>query len=109
METVPLMKEDLRRTLGSEGISAMVRASLERAAYAVDALRAHGIEAWRNENSVTVVFPRPPEGVMKKWIIAPKRNLGHLITMPHVTKDIVDEFVADFSAALAEDQKSHTP
>ena len=97
------------RTLGREGISAMVRASLERAAYAVDALRAHGIEAWRNENSVTVVFPRPPEGVMKKWIIAPKRNLGHLITMPHVTKDIVDEFVADFSAALAEDQKSHTP
>ncbi len=97
------------RTLGREGVTAMVRASLEIAAYAVDALKAHGIDAWRNENSVTVVFPRPPEAVMKKWIIAPKRGIGHLITMPHVKKDIVDEFVADFAAAVAAEKKSHTP
>jgi histidine decarboxylase len=58
---------------------------------------------------VTVVFPRPPEAVMKKWIIAPKRGIGHLITMPHVTKDIVDEFVTDFAAAIEAEKKSHTP
>ena len=97
------------RTLGREGITKMVRDSLDRAAYAVDALRARGIDAWRNENSVTVVFPRPPEAVMKKWIIAPKRGIGHLITMPHVTKDIVDEFVTDFAAAIEAEKKSHTP
>jgi histidine decarboxylase len=97
------------RTLGREGITAMVRGSLERAAYAVQALREQGIEAWRNENSVTVVFPRPPEVVMKKWILAPRRGIGHLLTMPHVTRDIVDEFVADFAAALAAENKSHTP
>lgn len=97
------------RTLGREGITKMVRDSLDRAAYAVEALRARGIDAWRNENSVTVVFPRPPEAVMKKWIIAPKRGIGHLITMPHVTKDIVDEFVTDFAAAIEAEKKSHTP
>ena len=89
------------RTLGREGITAMVRKSLERADYAVGRLREKGIEAWRNENSVTVVFPRPPEEVMKKWIIAPRRSIGHIITMPHVTGEIIDEFVADFAAAIA--------
>ena len=87
----------------------MVRGSLERAAYAVDALKAHGIDAWRNENSVTVVFPRPPEVVMKKWILAPRRGIGHLLTMPHVTKDIIDEFVADFAAALAQEKTAAKP
>ena len=61
------------RTLGREGITAMVRLSLTRAAYAVAELRKQGIEAWRNENSVTVIFPRPPDELMKKWIIAPRR------------------------------------
>ena len=97
------------RTLGREGITAMVRSSLEMAAYAVDALKARGIDAWRNDNSVTVVFPRPPEAVMKKWIIAPKRGIGHLITMPHVKKDTVDEFTGDFAAANAAEKRSHTP
>ena len=89
------------RTLGREGIEAMVRKSLERAEYAVAQLRQNGVEAWRHDNSITVVFPRPPEEVMKKWIIAPKRGIGHLITMPHVTTEIIDEFVSDFAAALA--------
>ena len=97
------------RTLGRNGITAMVRQSLERAAYAVDALSARGIEAWRNENSVTVVFPRPPEAVMKKWILAPRGRIGHLLTMPHVTKDIVDEFVSDFAAAIAEEKHAAKP
>jgi hypothetical protein len=29
--------------------------------------------------------------------------------MPHVTKDIVDEFVTDFAAAIEAEKKSHTP
>ncbi len=97
------------RTLGRDGITAMVRGSLDMAAYAVEAMREHDIEAWRNANSVTVVFPRPPETVMKKWIIAPKRGIGHLITMPHVTREIVDEFVSDFAAGLAAERKAHAP
>ena len=95
------------RTLGREGVTAMVRRSLECAEYAVGQLRKNGIEAWRHDNSVTVVFPRPPEEVMKKWIIAPKRGIGHIITMPHVTAEVIDEFTADFAAAIA--KKTGTP
>lgn len=97
------------RTLGRDGLKAMVRRSLALAAYGVEALRARGIDAWRNENSVTVVFPRPPEAVMKKWIVAPRRGIGHIITMPHMTEAIIDEFVADFAAALAAEKKQPTP
>jgi histidine decarboxylase len=95
------------RTLGRDGITALVRRSIEGADYAIARLRERGIEAWRHENSVTVVFPRPPDEVMKKWIIAPKRGIGHIITMPHVTADIIDEFVADFADAISRTKVAH--
>jgi histidine decarboxylase len=97
------------RTLGREGLKAMVRRSLDLAAYGVEALRARGIDAWRNENSVTVVFPRPPESVMKKWIVAPRGGIGHIITMPHMTEDIIDEFVSDFANALEQEKATAKP
>ena len=38
--------------------------------------------------------------MMEQWIIAPRKSIGHLIVMPHVTRAIIDAFVADFVAAL---------
>ena len=96
----PLMLWHRLRTLGDAGLRRMVQECLERSEYAVHKLRAHDIDAWRHTNSVTVVFPRPPQSMMEKWIIAPRKKIGHLIVMPHVTKAIIDEFVADFVAAL---------
>lgn len=98
----PLMLWHRLRTLGEEGLRAMVRGCLERAEGAVRKLRAHGIAAWRHENSVTVVFPRPPQAVMEKWIIAPRKDIGHLIVMPHVSEAMIDEFVTDFASANRE-------
>ena len=37
---------------------------------------------------------------MRKWIIAPRKGIAHLITMDHVTEAIIDEFVVDFAAGL---------
>ncbi|MEZ0273953.1 MAG: histidine decarboxylase [Roseimicrobium sp.] len=89
------------RTLGDAGLRLLVQECLENAEYAVVKLNAAGIPAWRNANSVTVVFPRPPASLMQKWIIAPKKDIGHLITMPHVTRKGIDAFVSDFTKALA--------
>jgi len=88
------------RTLGIEGCRNMVHGCLERAEYAIKQLRAASIPAWRHENSVTVVFQRPPAKLMEKWIIAPKGDIGHLIVMPHVTTAHIDEFVSDFECEL---------
>jgi histidine decarboxylase len=88
------------RTLGPEGLSEIVQTSLQRAEQAVQKLKAHGIEAWRLDNSITVVFPRPPADMMKKWSIAPKKGIGHIITLPHVTEALLDEFVNDFASSV---------
>lgn len=96
----PLMLWYRLRTLKTEGVRQMVQTSLDNAEYAVQKLNERGIRAWRHKNSVTVVFPRPPASLMKKWIIAPKKDIGHIITLPHVTEQIIDEFVEDFAAAL---------
>jgi histidine decarboxylase len=97
----PLMLWYRLRVLAEAGLKKLVRDCLENAQYAVAKLNEAGIAAWRNENSVTVVFPRPPASLMQKWIIAPKKDIGHLIAMPHVTKECIDAFVSDFTTALA--------
>jgi histidine decarboxylase len=97
----PLMLWYRLRTLGDAGIREIVKRSLDLAAYAVERLRAAGIEAWRqDENSVTVVLPRPPAPVLEKWIIAPKGKIAHIITLPPMNEAVVDEFTQDFVTAL---------
>ena len=59
------------------------------------ALNDGGIAAWRNKNSVTVVFPRPPEDVVRKWQLAPYEDIAHLIAMPHITRETIDAVVDD--------------
>ena len=98
----PLMLWYRLRTLGDEGLQELVGRSLRLAGYAVEQLCRRGIPAWRqDENSVTVVFPRPPESLMQKWVIAPKKKIAHLITLPPMNEAVIDEFADDFALALA--------
>ena len=66
---------------------------LDTAAYAVERFNEKDIAAWRNRNSVTVVFPRPAEELVQAWQLAPLGDIAHIITMPHVTRAMVDEIV----------------
>ena len=91
----PLLLWYALEKLGYEGWKDIVGGMLEVAEYAVARLSDSGIPAWRNSNSVTVVFPRPSAEVVSKWQLAPYREIAHLITMPHVTRDMVDELVDD--------------
>lgn len=92
------------RTLGPAGCRAIVDRSLALADYAIAALAKHGIESWRHKNSVTVVFPRPPTGIMRKWILAPRKKIAHIITLPHMKEEIIDEFAADLAAAFSHEK-----
>lgn len=89
------------KTLGRDGVAALVESSLKLAEHAVRRLQRVGVEAWRHRNSITVVFPRPPASLMKKWVIAPRGPVAHLITLPPMTAAVVDEFAEDFSRALS--------
>lgn len=91
----PLMLWYALRQRGLDGIRDMVRECVDVAKYAVSRFNDSGIPAWRNKNSVTVVFPRPSDEVVRKWQLAPYEDIAHLITMPHVTREKVDMVVDD--------------
>ena len=80
---------------GLEGFRGIVHETLDVAQYAVDKFNENGIPAWRNKNSITVVFPRPADTVVNKWQMAPYENVAHIITVPNVTRDKIDAAVAD--------------
>lgn len=97
------------QTLGCEGIKNSVHNCLQLAEYAVNKMCDIGIKAWRNKNSITVVFPRPPESIMRKWIIAPDKSICHIIIMPHVTQSVIDEFVGDMASVMKETNNTSLP
>lgn len=96
----PLLLWYAIKTLGKSGLQKNARNSLELARYAVDQFQKNGVDAWRNLNSITVVFPHPAESVMEKWVVAPNQGLGHIITLPHMHKEMIDEFIDDYCAAM---------
>ena len=80
---------------GLEGFRDIVTETLDVAQYAVDKFNQNDIPAWRNKNSITVVFPRPDDAVVRKWQMAPYETYAHIITVPNVTRDKIDAAVAD--------------
>ena len=96
----PLMLWYAFAQYGNDGFRELVAGMLDTAEYAVGQFNERGIPAWRHKNSVTVVFPKPPQEVFRKWQIAPEGEVAHVITMPHVTRQMIDELVADCAGAL---------
>ena len=80
---------------GMEGFKRIVNECLDKAEYAVTRFRDSGIPAWRNRNSVTVVFPKPSAQVIRKWQLAPYEDTAHMLTMPHITRETIDAVVDD--------------
>ena len=88
--------------LGTNGFRQRVQDCLKMADYAVQHFNDHGIPAWRNDNSITVVFPKGPEAVMSKWQIALQGDIGHILVMPHVAQQQIDQLLADMVEAKEE-------
>lgn len=83
------------QALREDGFCEMVAGCFAVADYAIERFAARDIKAWRHKNSVTVVFPRTNEEVLQKWQIALQGSDAHLIAMPHVTKDKIDQFIGE--------------
>ena len=99
----PLMLWYALRTLGDDGLEKNARHSLAMARYAVEQFQKRGVPAWRNLNSVTVVFPHPAKSVMEKWVVAPNGGIGHLIALPHMNEELLDSFIEDYCSARVDE------
>ena len=73
--------------------------SQRMATYLLTQLRLMGIEAWKNNGAITVVFPAPPTGIRNKWQLATDDGRSHVICMPHISYKQLDAFLADMRIA----------
>lgn len=94
--------------MGLTGLKARAMHSLETAAYAVSRLQEKGINAWRNDNAITVVFPAAPVEICRKYQLATEQANTHLICMPNVGKADIDAFVEELSLCIREEPAHQT-
>ncbi|CAN8302627.1 unnamed protein product [Cochlearia groenlandica] len=81
---------------GYKGFQKEVQKCLRNAHYLKDRLVESGISAMLNELSSTVVFERPKEEeFVWKWQLACQGDIAHVVVMPSVTIDKLDDFVKD--------------
>lgn len=88
------------RKLGYEGLRARALASLEIAEYATARLRDIGVDAWRNGDALTIVLPELPVELRIKWQLASENGMSHIICMPGITKEKIDEFVEEVEKVM---------
>ena len=91
----PLMLWHAIRSRGIEGFRQTVNDCLDCAQYAVDELNEIGLDAWRNPHAITVVLPKPAPSVLEKWQLAVQGEIAHLMVMPHISREKIDQFIAD--------------
>lgn len=87
------------RVLGEGGFRERARRCLELAEYARGKLVAAGANAWRHPHANTVVFDRPADAVVRKWCLATEGRLAHIVAMPQVTREQIDELAGDAAAS----------
>lgn len=87
------------KKFGKDGLKKRAVECMEVAEYTLKQLKALGIAAWKNEHAITVVFPKPSVELCTKWQLASENGFAHIICMPGVTKENIDEFLSDLKNA----------
>ncbi|HVI43457.1 MAG TPA: histidine decarboxylase [Chitinophaga sp.] len=90
------------RRLGLAGLKERAVHSLEMAAYTTSRLKEHDIPAWRNRDAITVVFPDPAPAIRRKWQLASEGGWSHIICMPNVHRQQIDQFISEMTTAAVE-------
>ncbi|MEL6820044.1 MAG: pyridoxal-dependent decarboxylase [Pseudomonadota bacterium] len=86
----------LTRLLGTEGLSKMANVCYGNAKYLAQSLRKGGVHVVHNPGALTVYFPRPSPEIVDKYTLACDGDGAHAITMQHVNKELIDDFVTDY-------------
>lgn len=99
----PLFMEHAIHTVGDDGFSEDIKTCIDTSQWCTEYMISKGIDAWRNQNSITVVFPSAVASskVQEKWQIATDGDISHIVVMPHVTRDVIVKFVEDLSTQKA--------
>lgn len=88
------------KRFGEPGFRERVQRSLALAERAVRSLKAAGIDAWRNPDAITVVFPEVSQALQHRRQLATAYGISHVIVMPHMDEPYIDALVAEIAADL---------
>ncbi|UKA05825.1 histidine decarboxylase [Photobacterium damselae subsp. damselae] len=95
----PLMMWEAVKSHSFDEWQQRINRCLELAEYAVQQFQKAGIDAWRNKNSITVVFPCPSEDIWKKHCLATSNDLAHMVVSAHhLTHESIDDLINDVIA-----------
>jgi histidine decarboxylase len=64
-------------------------------------LRTGGVSARRRPDSLTVYFPAPSDHLVVRYGLAVGNGIAHVVCVPGIDEDVLNEFVADMSASAA--------
>lgn len=81
--------------LGKSGIKSLIKKCLKISEYCYQKLEEKGYNPWRNSGAITVVFDRLSQNICKKWHLASQGAYSHVICMPGIDKEKIDEFTLD--------------
>jgi histidine decarboxylase len=82
---------------GETGLRQLAQHCQEMAIYCEEKLKSIGVQAWRNPHGLTVIFPRPSGHIIRKWCLAPDKDIAHIITTGEFTKTHIDALVDDIA------------
>jgi len=91
----PLMLWQAIQTQGKQGLQQRAEKALATAAFAVECLKQAGVIAWRNENTLTVVFPQPSAEIRERWQLATANGISHIVCMPHIRREQIAALAAE--------------
>ncbi len=83
------------KKFGKDGLKARALECIEVANYTEKKMKEMGIDAWKNNHAITVIFTKPNDELCRKWQLASENGLSHIICMPGVKKENIDEFLLD--------------
>jgi len=92
---------------GMDGFREDIYQCLYRAQWFTNLMKSKGINAWINNYSITVIFPRPSDKLIKKWALATENEISHVIVMPHVTKNLLYEFLDEYLLDINDNKKEN--
>jgi histidine decarboxylase len=80
---------------GRAGLAENARRTLANAEFAAKKLAGIGAHPMLLPLSITVVFDRPAEWVCRKYHLATEGERAHIVTVGHVTQQVIDELCLD--------------
>jgi histidine decarboxylase len=89
----PLLLWYRLKTLGKEGLARRAQESLALTTWAQQAFNDAGIDCWRHDNSLTLIFAAPHPSIVERFQLATENGHSHVICVPGVTRDAIQALI----------------